>query len=68
MPQANRLSIHRLPYGGLGDGSNFVAHVDTVAQASEKKVFFIRRSSMKGGVHFNCRKIVGVKFQPARLR
>jgi hypothetical protein len=27
-----------------------------------------RRSSMKGGVHFNCREIVGVKFQPARLR
>ena len=27
-----------------------------------------RRSSMKGGVHFNCRKIVGVKFQPPRLR
>ena len=25
------------------------------------------RSSMKGGVHFNCREIVGVKFQPARL-
>ena len=27
-----------------------------------------RRRSMKGGVHFNCGEIVGVKFQPARLR
>jgi hypothetical protein len=26
------------------------------------------RNSMKGGIHFNCREIVGVKFQPARLR
>src|SRR5437763_16714827 len=26
-----------------------------------------RRNSMKSRIHFNCREIVGIKFQPARL-
>ena len=45
-----------------GEAKRGGGHFDPAANS----VF--RRSSMKGGVHFNYREIVGVKFQPARLR
>ena len=44
-----------------GETEVSVSHLDPTPNA----VF--RRNGMKSRVHFNCREIVGIKFQPARL-